>query len=327
MGSKRHFTSQVRRVVIAANMASCPGREWLSGILRYMAERRTNWSWRLLRSERELSAESLARLSKDGLDGFILANPLVDDAATRLSRSRFPLVIVGKQIVPDPIAKRRNVAMISADNGYIGKLAAGHFLHVGGFASFGFIGTKTRRAWSSLRLEGYSGELKRHGISCVAYSRCDDGIGRRYLSEFLALLPKPAAVFAAWDYRALDVTGVCRECGISIPGQISLIGVDNDPVVCESAGMSLTSIDQGGEEIGYKAAEILDRMMSRGRITGTRCFCCGSPRVVPRHSTNPIRTRRCLCRTRSPSSAERHAAAFRQSQLRTGWAFRGGFST
>lgn len=252
-----------------------------------MAEKQVNWNWRLLRREHDFSQENMKRVVRDSLDGIILANPNALSAAKCLEHCRFPAVLIGMQDVADQMAGRENVVLIGADNREIGKIVAEHLIWSRTFDSYAFVGPREDRAWARLRLKGFSERLLCRGERCLTYYERDDGIGQKRLAAFLRDLPKPAAVFTAYDDRALEVAGVCRELGIAVPGQISLVGVDNDPVICESGGMSLTSVDQDCDEIGYRAAEVLDQMMTARRNHPLKVLCCGNPKVVVRHSTEP----------------------------------------
>ena len=46
------------------------------------------------------------------------------------------------------------------------------------------------------------------------------------LAAWLAALPKPCGVMAAFDARAKQVLDVCRDADIDVPGQIQICGVD-----------------------------------------------------------------------------------------------------
>jgi LacI family transcriptional regulator len=63
------------------------------------------------------------------------------------------------------------------------------------------------------------------------------------------------------DVRAQHVLTACRELGILVPEAVSVIGVDNDELMCELTSPPLSSIEQGSRKIGYQAAALLDRMM------------------------------------------------------------------
>ena len=78
-------------------------------------------------------------------------------------------------------------------------------------------------------------------------------------------LPKPAAIFAACDYRANDVLVAARKANIAVPGEAEVMGLDNDAILCENTAPRLTSIQPDFEQQGYLAAKLLDQMLAGNR--------------------------------------------------------------
>ena len=83
---------------------------------------------------------------------------------------------------------------------------------------------------------------------------------RRWLQE----LPKPAAIFACNDIPARTLADTCLILGFKVPGDVALLGVDNDDLECSLTVPPLSSIEIPGERIGYEAAETLDQMLNGG---------------------------------------------------------------
>jgi LacI family transcriptional regulator len=75
----------------------------------------------------------------------------------------------------------------------------------------------------------------------------------------------------------------CRRLDLHVPDDVAIIGVDNDPL-CDMSTPTLSSIQQGTHEIGWRAAETLDKLM-RGRRT-KKLRVVPPTGVVPRQSTN-----------------------------------------
>ena len=79
----------------------------------------------------------------------------------------------------------------------------------------------------------------------------------------------------------------CRLCDLGVPGDIAVLGVDNDEVFCELADPPLSSVALNAEKGGYRAAELLDKMMKGGsRIQ--RHVIVEALGVVARRSTDII---------------------------------------
>jgi LacI family transcriptional regulator len=65
--------------------------------------------------------------------------------------------------------------------------------------------------------------------------------------------------------RLLDV---CRELNIAVPEEVAILGLGNDPVVCDTVHPTLSSIDLNSRLIGYEAARLLDTRMAGKAIDG-----------------------------------------------------------
>jgi len=77
------------------------------------------------------------------------------------------------------------------------------------------------------------------------------------LLKWLQDLPKPCALFAHSDQPAAYVIRLCLEHGIRVPDDISVLGVDDDPLFCHTVCPNLTSIHVPNIQIGVEAARII----------------------------------------------------------------------
>lgn len=127
------------------------------------------------------------------------------------------------------------------------------------------------------------------------------------LSEWLRNLPKPCGIMAAFDQRAKHVIDACRLSGISIPDQVQVVGVDNEEIICEQTVPSLSSVMPDFEDLGYRAAAGIDRLLQHPghRSVSIRCKVKG---IVERSSTNDYKgSSRCVSLARE--FIRLHAAA------------------
>lgn len=88
-------------------------------------------------------------------------------------------------------------------------------------------------------------------------------IEQPYLAEWLLGLPKPIAVFSTNDERARHVLEACHIAGLDVPGDVAVLGSDNDEMVCTLTSPPLSSISYNFENSGYEAAELLDQLMRK----------------------------------------------------------------
>lgn len=275
-----------QRVIIHVRLSREPARKQLNGIFRYLG-RSTVWDIHLTQSESELLEELRSAGADAGRpDGFIISAPVSDETCSLIGRLRLPTVLI--DIHPYRIrGKNDKLAFIHNDDGGIGLAAAKHLSSLGNFRSFAFIHAKQPRPWSDRRFEAFSFALKRHGRDCAAYapnslSVSDD---RRNLTEFLLRLERPAAVFAAYDDRALLALECARAAKIGIPDEMVLLGVDDD-ILCEHTHPPLASIHPDSEQEGYRAAGILDAMFRKRKWP--RSTLCRISGISERESASAI---------------------------------------
>ena len=81
------------------------------------------------------------------------------------------------------------------------------------------------------------------------------------LAEAIRRLPKPVGLFTEGDASAVEVIHLCQQVGLAVPEDVAVIGVDNDPLVVDVAPVPVSSVDNNLYGLGYRAAELLQRLM------------------------------------------------------------------
>ncbi|MFC6086388.1 LacI family DNA-binding transcriptional regulator [Sphaerisporangium aureirubrum] len=219
----------------------------------------------------------LTRLSGTLTDGCIVVTPWGE------VRSSTPVVVI------DPV-KGSTVPSVTADNLAGATSVVEHLLGLG-HRRIGFIAGRPSLAASWSREEGYRGALAEAGVPVdpVLIGRGDFN-PESAAPQARALLDRadrPTAIFAASDGMALKVLAVAEELGLSVPGDLSVVGFDNIP---ESAlaGSGLTTVDQSMYQLGYEAARMLKSIVT-GEWEGRRQIVLPTSLVV-RGSTGPPRS-------------------------------------
>jgi LacI family transcriptional regulator len=131
-----------------------------------------------------------------------------------------------------------------------------------GFQSFAYGGIEGT-LWSRRRFYGFFDSLGLRHPSVFQFERPlywwrDPSLDRRELRQWLKSLPRPTALFAGNDIAGLRIIEICKEIGISVPSDLSVLGVDDEDLLCELADPSLSSIRLDCEGIGRSAAHLLD---------------------------------------------------------------------
>lgn len=81
------------------------------------------------------------------------------------------------------------------------------------------------------------------------------------LADWVSGLTKPVGIMACNDVRGKHVLDACMLKDISVPEQVSVVGVDNDELLCNFCYPTLSSIVPNAEQIGYRAAQALAELM------------------------------------------------------------------
>lgn len=89
---------------------------------------------------------------------------------------------------------------------------------------------------------------------------------RRWLAAELKQAPKPLALFAATDDHALEVIEICEAIGLSVPEQVSVVGMDNSLLAVDAMKTPISSVDQNFTTLGYRGAELLHQLMRGKRV-------------------------------------------------------------
>ena len=301
-------SEKVKRVVVALWMNGAAGRDILSGVFRFARASR-HWNVRLLQLPNGFPPEIMAQIDRDGIDGLITSELAEHAVKDILARSPVPLVFIG------PRDERFNanataISFIGCDDRVIGAMGAKHLMSLGNFSSFAFVGTRRNVHWSDERLAGFRDVITARGKECATFhpknEKADWYLDHSELGDWLESLPKPAAVMVAFDYYAIQVLDICRKRGIDVPRQMSVLGVDNDELLCDFSDPPLSSIHPDHERAGFLAASELDALMRRPNRK-PRGLTCPVKRIVERASTRPITpaahlVRRALAFIRSEAS-------------------------
>jgi len=85
---------------------------------------------------------------------------------------------------------------------------------------------------------------------------------RDWVVQQLRDAPKPLGLFGADDGLALDALEVCERVGIAVPEEVAIIGAGNSLLAVDAMQTPISSVDGNLELVGYRGAELLDRLMA-----------------------------------------------------------------
>jgi LacI family transcriptional regulator len=188
---------------------------------------------------------------------------------------------------------------VLADNRSIAQLAFAH-LSEHGSTHFAYCGLSPDQHWHLSR----RGEAFRRLVEGAGFSYSEFHFQKKQASwereqeELVAWLyaqPKPLGIFACCDDRGYQVLDACRCIGLPVPQDVAVLGVGDDPVLCNLTNPPMSSIRFDNEQAGYLAAAWLDRLMDghprapqsillpAGDLVirgSTDTFACNDPAVI-----------------------------------------------
>lgn len=112
---------------------------------------------------------------------------------------------------------------------------------------------------------------------------------QKRLATLLLELPKPLGVMLNYDKDLPVVTEACQLAGLSIPNDVLVVSMGNNIALCELGEMPLTSVDVNHRLHGYRAAELLDRLM-HGETPPTEPVLIPPSHLVVRRSSDMYAT-------------------------------------
>jgi LacI family transcriptional regulator len=162
-----------------------------------------------------------------------------------------------------------NYARVLEDHEQAAKLVADHFL-TRGFSNFMFYSDADNWSYEE-RGNGFVKALEKTGHACTwmrwlqsssfATGRGEWKRKRKWLAAQMKKAPKPLAVFAANDQQALDVLESCESIGVNVPEHVAIVGAENYLLAPEAMRTPISSVDTNLTVLGYRGAELLDRLM------------------------------------------------------------------
>lgn len=196
-------------------------------------------------------------LEVDGTVVWLSDNEVFRDDLAASFTAGSPMVALGNG-VPDP-ALPVDAVLSDFTEGLTQAVSA---LHELGHRRFAFLSALAEGQNAGSRPELFQSLLAVHGVpeSQIDILRCGHSIesARESFAEFLAQRPtdRPTALVAMNDLAAIGSMRAAHEAGLSVPRDLSVVGVDDVPL-CAYLPLTLSSIRQRYRMITQSAAELL----------------------------------------------------------------------
>ena len=280
---------KIPNVVIASILAEPAGQRKFAGFFAYLGTVR-RWNLQILREQDEIAAFFADRNNLEAINGIIYSGRYDKRIFMDLAVQPCPVVVMENES-PELGQRTNNLVVIRNDADEIAKAAVKTFSEMGKYRSFAHVGDRHGQEWSKRREAAFISEVAaKTGYEVHAYAEnaSSEEADAPRLVKFLSKLEYPAAVLAANDMRAAEVISAAKEAHIAVPAKIAVLGIDNDPYVCDGVSPGISSIEPDFHAEGKAAAELLDKMMRSRTPKETRHLFFGVKRVVLRESTTHL---------------------------------------
>jgi len=193
------------------------------------------------------------------VDGMIfISSGASHETLDKLQDSPIPVVIVDRDVSPTLV---NSVVIDNLQGGY---LATRHLIDLG-HTIIGCIAAPVQIRPSYQRVEGYFKALLEAGLPLDHVYAVPGNFriasGEAAMDRLLSLEPRPTAVFACNDLMAIGAFQSLRKHNLQVPGDISMVGFDDTPLM-QAIAPALTTIAQPITDIAANAIDILIKRLA-----------------------------------------------------------------
>jgi LacI family transcriptional regulator len=279
----RYCMPRLKRVAILIETSRQKGRELLRGVMKY---HQTHLDWTIYfepRGHAEVMPAWLPGWEGDGILARI-TNPKMGEILAAKGVPVIDLVGLFQEGIPGLTYRNEDVVRMALD--HLRSLGLKQVAFCGLPAGqLGLIDDRSSAFQRQAEAAGLSWHLYRSKGGKRHNNQLTDERDR--IAQWIKTLPRPIGVMAYNDDRGLQVLDACRAIGVAAPDEVAVIGVDDDEFLAELAHPPLTSIQSNEPEIGYRAAEQLQRMMT-GKKPDFSCLQLEAQALIPRKSTQML---------------------------------------
>lgn len=253
-----------------------------------------NSPWTVFLDDQSRTFETSYLVLRQHWDG-VLSQQVTPELAAVCAELEIPLVSLDDAEPPPGISSFR------LDHYAVGGTGATHLVEQK-YKHFAFCGL-AGVPWSDERKAGFCDTLRAVGRECSTYDEDPTEAGPwgmtlpDRLRDWVAGLRKETAVMACDDVAAMNVIHAAEAAGLMVPGDLAVLGANNDSTRCELGEPTISSIAANPFLAGELAAEHL-----RGLMAGETLPVCDQ-KVLPVGVVARMSTDRCDARDKNVRKA------------------------
>ncbi len=258
-------------------------RSMLRGITRF-ANAHGAWEWEVFL----VGSGETKRINTRNFDG-VIVDAIQPTAIRKWESSRLPVV---------QVFSNAHSFSVSHDEQQIGAVAAEHLCALAKpLATLENSWVKDPNKWWRERVSSFCQSARNQGKNieiCGLTSfppRPATFAGKwtpePHIVRWVESLQKPVSIFCADIHLAREALAVCRLLKLSVPEEVSVLGVDDDELLCLMERPTLSVVITQPEKVGYHAAELLDQRIISELQSPRQRLLIPPTGVADRGSTRP----------------------------------------
>ncbi|MBB1482465.1 LacI family DNA-binding transcriptional regulator [Tessaracoccus sp. MC1865] len=229
--------------------------------------------------QRDVEDREIEELLRRQVDGILYASMFHRELELPPQLAAVPTVLLNAECTTP------GVPWVAPDEVSGGRDGAGILIEAG-HRRLGFINNIDDIPASSGRLAGFRARMAEEGLSddqlTVVTAETDPAGGYAAAMELLSGDDRPTGIFCFNDRLAMGAYRAAAELGLTIPGDVSIVGFDNQEYVADGIYPGLTTIELPHYDMGVWAAEQLFNLVD-GVTGGTSSALLRGP-VIHRAS-------------------------------------------
>lgn len=232
----------------------------VQGVALYLAD--TDYTLNLLIASEMTSDKTRRYLLGGNVDGaLVVSHHSGDHSYTHLGQ-KLPIVFGGRPLNSNSTPGH----YVDVDNVFGGQLATRHLIERGCRSIATIAGPQDMPAGID-RLVGWRDAVTAAGLddSLIEYGDYSPADGAAAMRRLLDRQVPIDGLFVFSDQLAAGAYSVIREAGLSIPGDIAVVGYDDDRYAA-AVSPTLTTVNQAPVKMGTKMAEIVVRLIDGEQV-------------------------------------------------------------
>lgn len=215
------------------------------------------------------------------VDGIIFYGDIENSITNNLNNYDIPFIIV------DSHAPSTEMLSVSADYANAAYIATSYLIS-SGHTKVAYIGASISFQYGSQTFGGFKRAIEENNIliplNWIRMEASDEETAGECMDNIISSPNRPTAVFCAADIYSIGVMRSIKSHGLRIPGDISVIGID-DIILSSYIDPPLTTVRIDKEEMGRVAMELL--LMKIGK-QDPQCSTVASDHLIVRDSIKAL---------------------------------------